>query len=130
MPNGNVASRVLPVRIHEPGISDIRLCESILGGTLRGVDFIYKSAGVNRPLRINEDHPHDNLNKIYYRDQINKLANTIDEIISGIKNKLSKSDPAWSFMEFPAQNINKFDFTDEYSKKVAYFINSRLPSGN
>ena len=42
-------------------ISDIKLCESVLGGVLRGVEFIYKSPGVNRPLRANEDNPHDNL---------------------------------------------------------------------
>ena len=82
---GNVARRVLPVRIHDLENADLRLCEEILDGDLRSVDFIYKSAGVNRPLRANEDHPHDNLNKIYYRDQINKVANAIDEIISSLK---------------------------------------------
>src|SRR5512140_888976 len=67
--NGNVANRILPVRIHELDNADTRLCESLVGGVLRGVDFIYKSAGVNRPLRANEDHPQDNLNRTYYRDQ-------------------------------------------------------------
>jgi tetratricopeptide (TPR) repeat protein len=90
LPNGNVATRVLPVRIHDLDPKDISLCESVLGGPMRGVDFIYKSAGVNRPLRINEDHPQDNQNKTYYRDQINKVANAISDIIHGIK--LSK-DP-------------------------------------
>ncbi len=85
LPNGNVASRVLPVRIHEQDICDIKLCEMAIGGALRGVDFIYRSAGVNRPLRASEDHPHDNLNKIYYRDQINKVANAIDELIGSLK---------------------------------------------
>ena len=85
LPNGNVASRVLPVRIHEQDICDIRLFEMAIGGALRGVDFIYRSAGVNRPLRASEDHPHDNLNKIYYRDQINKVANAIDELIDSLK---------------------------------------------
>jgi hypothetical protein len=61
------------------------LVESYLGN-IRSVDFIYKSAWVNRPLRANEDHPHDNLNKTYYRDQINKVANAIDEILSGVKS--------------------------------------------
>ena len=42
LPNGNVASRVLPVRIHDLDSADIKLCESIIGGVLRGVDFIYK----------------------------------------------------------------------------------------
>jgi len=84
LPNSNVTSRVLPVRIYDLDTNDIKLCESLLGGVLRSVDFIYKSAGVNRPLRVNEDHPSDNLNKTYYRDQINKVANSIKEIITAI----------------------------------------------
>jgi len=87
LPNGNVASRVLPIRIYDLNKADIKLCEEELGGVLRSVDFIYKSAGVNRPLRANEDHPQDNTNKTYYRDQINKVANSINEIISGLKNE-------------------------------------------
>jgi len=102
LPNGNVASRVLPVRIHELDKADTRLCESLLGGVLRGVDFVYKSAGVNRPLRANEDHPQDNLNKSYYRDQVNKVANAIKEIIaamnshdhSGVKETVNQSTEA------------------------------------
>ena len=82
--SGNVAGRVLPVRIHDLDPEDIKLVESHLGN-IRSVDFIYKSAGVNRPLRANEDHPHDNLNRTYYRDQINKVANAIDEILHGLK---------------------------------------------
>jgi TolB-like protein len=84
---GNVASRILPVRIHDLDPDDKILLENELGGTLRGIEFIYKSAGVNRPLRANEDHPQENFNKTYYRDQINKVANAVKEIISSIKNK-------------------------------------------
>jgi len=84
--NGNVASRVLPVLIHDLDISDIRLCESILESVLRGVEFIYRSAGVNRPLRSEEQKPNDNLNHTIYRDQINKVANAINEIVSGLKS--------------------------------------------
>jgi len=87
LPNGNVASRVLPVRIHDLDPDDFKLCESVLGGVLRGVEFIYKEPGVNRPLRANEDHPHDNLNKTYYRDQINKVANAVKEIITALKKQ-------------------------------------------
>ncbi len=87
LPNGNVASRVLPIRIYDLNKTDIKLCEKVLGGVIRSVDFIHKSAGVNRPLRANEDHPQDNTNKTYYRDQINKVANSINEIISGLKNE-------------------------------------------
>jgi TolB-like protein len=87
LPNGNVANRVFPVRIHELDIADIKECESVLGGVLRSVDFIYKSAGVNRPLRSKEEKPQDNLNNTLYRDQINKVANSIKEIISGLKKE-------------------------------------------
>jgi integrase len=50
LPNGNVSSRVLPVRIHDLDASDIKVCESVLGTVLRGVEFIYKEPGVNKPL--------------------------------------------------------------------------------
>ena len=100
LPNGNVSSRVLPIRIHEPDISDIKLCEKELGGALRGVDFIFKSPGVNRPLRANEDNPQDNLNKVYYRDQINKVANAIDVLISSLKRiRNSSSEKNWTLIE-------------------------------
>jgi TolB-like protein len=84
LPNGNVASRVLPIRIHDLDSVDIKAFESVLGGFFRGVEFIYKSIGVNRPLRSNEDRPLDNLNKTTYRDQINKATLAIREIISGL----------------------------------------------
>jgi len=74
LPNGNVASRVLPIRIHDLDNEDIKLCESVLDGALRGVDFIYKEPGVNRPLRSNEDNPHDNLNHTIYRNQSHPLT--------------------------------------------------------
>jgi hypothetical protein len=92
LPNSNVASRVLPIRIHDLDTEDIKLCESVLGGILRGVEFIYKSPGVNRPLRAREDKLHDNMNKTVYRDQINKVANAIKEIVSGIRTGKVISD--------------------------------------
>jgi hypothetical protein len=85
LPSGNVANRVLPIRIHDLDAEDIKLCESTLGGVLRGVEFIFKSPGVNRPLRAREDKLQDNVNKTLYRDQINKVANAIKEIVSGIR---------------------------------------------
>jgi TolB-like protein/Tfp pilus assembly protein PilF len=84
LPNGNVASRVLPVRTHDLDCDDIKLCESIMGGMLRGVDFIYKESGVNRPITL-MDNEEKNLNKTNYRNQINKIANAIKEIIVGLK---------------------------------------------
>ena len=86
LPNGNVASRVLPVRIHDLDNEDVKLIEAVTGGVMRTLDFVFKTAsGVNRPLKVKEDHPGDNLNKTYYQDQINKIALSIKEIIHGIK---------------------------------------------
>ncbi|HEX6891599.1 MAG TPA: tetratricopeptide repeat protein [Chryseolinea sp.] len=83
--NGNVASRILPIRIHDLDLEDRQLLEGELGGVLRGVEFIYKSAGVNRPLRPNDDKA-TNINRTYYRDQTNKVANAVKEIVTGIRN--------------------------------------------
>ena len=59
-----------------------------LGGVLRAIEFIYKEAGVNRPLRP-VDNRNDNQNKTDYRNQVNKIANAIKEIIGGLKNPSS-----------------------------------------
>ncbi len=83
--NGNVANRILPVRIHDLDADDKTLLENEIG-PLRAIDFIFKSSGVNRPLRAMEDHPQDNVNRTFYRDQINKVANAVKEIITAIKN--------------------------------------------
>jgi TolB-like protein/Tfp pilus assembly protein PilF len=85
--NDNVASRILPVKIHDIDPEDKFLLERELGGKLRSIDFIYRSPGVNRPLRPHEDHPGNNLNKTYYRDQINKIANAVKEIITALKRE-------------------------------------------
>ena len=86
MPNGNIASRVIPTKIHEIDKEDVRLLETELSGGLRSIDFIYREDGVNRPLRPVDDEKHGNPLRPMYRNQINKLANTIKEIISGIKH--------------------------------------------
>ena len=89
LPNGNITSRLLPVRINDLNPADIKLCESISGGVFRGIDFIYKEAGVNRPLRSNEENPHDNLNHTNYRNQINKVALAVKDIIEGMREPVS-----------------------------------------
>jgi len=83
--NGNTASRVIPVKIHDIDTEDIKLLESELSGGLRSIDFIYREQGINRPLHPTDDDKHDNPQRPMYRNQINKLANAIKEIISGIK---------------------------------------------
>ena len=87
---GNVASRILPVKIHDLDAEDKILIENELGGVLRFIEFIFKSPGVNRPLKPS-DNPDKNLNGSYYRDQINKTANAVKEIITAIK-KQSRQD--------------------------------------
>ncbi len=89
LPNGNTASRVIPVKIHDLDTDDVRLLESELSGGMRSIDFIYREDGVNRPLRPVDDEKYVSSVKPMYRNQINKLANAVKEIISGIK--LSKS---------------------------------------
>ena len=84
IPDGRILNRVFPVHIHDLENNDIKLCESVLGEAAGGVEFIYKSAEINRPLRQKEDNPGGNLNKTFYRDQINKTALTIKKIIIGM----------------------------------------------
>ena len=91
LPNGNMANRVLPIRIHDLDSEDIKLCESVLGGILRGVEFIYREPGVNRSLTQKDDE-RKNLNGTVYRNQINKVALAIKEIISGLKGEPMKPD--------------------------------------
>jgi TolB-like protein len=82
--SGNVASRILPIKINDLDPEDKTLLENEIGGVLRCIEFIYKASGVNRPLNPS-DNPDKNLNKAYYRDQINKVANAVKEIIHAIK---------------------------------------------
>ena len=107
LPNGNVASRVLPIRIHDLDVADIKECESVSGGALRGIEFIYKEPGVNKPLTSDDDEK-KNLNNTKYRIQINKVANAIKEIISGLK-----AEPALTAKEntttekYPLKDVEK-----------------------
>jgi tetratricopeptide (TPR) repeat protein len=84
LPNGNVASRVIPIQIYDLKSEDKVLVEKELGGFIRAIEFIYKESGVNRPITP-KDSEEKNTNKTNYRNQINKVANAIDEIISGLK---------------------------------------------
>ncbi|MBL7849585.1 MAG: hypothetical protein JNN04_01695 [Cyclobacteriaceae bacterium] len=87
LPNGNAASRMLPVVIHDLPPADRQKFEAQSGSVLRGVDFVFRSAGINRPLNP-ADTRGENLSKTIYRDQVNRTANAIDELVSA----LSKPD--------------------------------------
>ena len=99
LPNGNVASRILPVQIHDLYPEDRATIEKELGGVLRAVEFIYKEPGVNRPLTAADDKD-INLNKTKYRNQINKVAIAIEEVIHGLR----------SIQNAPTKRNLQFDF--------------------
>jgi hypothetical protein len=122
LPNGNVANRVLPVRIHDLDAEDIKLCESSLGGPMRGIEFIYKSPGVNRPLRFREDKLQENINKTIYRDQINKVANSVKEILSGIRTGEDLTEKEQTLRPMPWEENNK-----EKKPEVQDKLTSSLP---
>jgi TolB-like protein len=84
--SGNVASRILPVKIHDLDPEDKTLLENELGGVLRCIEFIYKETGVNRPLKPNDDAK-ENLNKTHYVNQVNKVANAVKEMISALQKQ-------------------------------------------
>lgn len=85
LPNGHALPRILPVKIYAIDVDDVRLLEKELHGDLRSVDFIYREDGVNRPLRPADDELSMSKTGVLYRNQINKLANLVKEVISGIK---------------------------------------------
>ncbi len=91
LPNGNTASRVLPIRIHELDANDKGMIETELQGVLRAIDFTYKAAGINRPLLSKDDEAIKTSGQATYRDQINKTANAISDIIYGIQGKSSNN---------------------------------------
>jgi len=89
--NGNVASRILPIKIHDLDLEDRELLESELKGSLRSIDFRYKAAGVNRPLTAKDDQVRKP-GQVLYSDQINKVANALKEIGTAILKKGTKSE--------------------------------------
>jgi TolB-like protein len=82
--NGNVASRILPVKIHELDADDVGVIETELQNPLRAIDFTFRSAGVNRPLLPRDDETPGE-HQISYRNQINKTANAIKELLTAMK---------------------------------------------
>src|SRR5258706_4950582 len=127
--DGNVTSRILSIKIHDLDLEDKTLLENELGGVFRSIEFIFKSPGVNRPL-TSSDKRDENSNRTFYRDQVNKVANAIKEIISSIKNPGTK----------PARSIHPPSAKVRSSKKtrntlialplivilVGYFLYSKL----
>jgi TolB-like protein len=88
--NGNFADRILPIRIHDLEEADKKSIERLTGSPLRSIDFVYKSSGVNRPLKV-ADEKTENQYHTSYADQVNKVANAIKEIVHALVHKPSAS---------------------------------------
>jgi tetratricopeptide (TPR) repeat protein len=120
--NGNVCSRIIPVKIHDLDASDTELIENEMGCKLRAIEFIYSSAGVNRPLKP-ADNPDKNLNKTFYRDQINKVANAVKDVIYGVhpdpKKRASKSYQTSGTHRYTDVHASTFPEKTVRGKKVA-----------
>jgi TolB-like protein len=121
--SGNVASRIIPIKIHEIDTSDNDVLENELGCRLRSIEFIYKSAGVNRPLKP-LDNPDKNLNKTYYRDQINKVANTIKDVIYGLHSDPNKH-PVKSYQTRGRETVD-YDITQSVKTAGKVFPGKRI----
>lgn len=95
--NDNISNRIIPVKIHDIDATDNTLIEKEIG-QVRSIDFIVKSAGVNRSLTQKDDELRSP-GQILYRDQINKVANTIKDILSRLRgvephsSKISNGQP-------------------------------------
>ena len=126
LPNGNVANRVLPVRIHDLDIADIKECESILGGVLRGVEFIYKEPGVNRSLSP-KDREEKNINNTNYRNQINKVALAVKEIISGLNTEAVQTVSEGNHFRKPSDEVNEGQVKGRQEKTFKSVISKLFP---
>jgi len=115
--NGNVASRILPIRIHDLEPEDVKLFERETGSVLRALDFVFKtSTGVSRSLKVNEDHPNDNLNKTFYSDQINKIALAVKEIILGLKTETATPVKGEIQQKEPSEQVSVEEKKIEHTK--------------
>ncbi len=116
--NGNFASRILPIKIHDIDVEDVKLLEFELAGALRSIDFIYRDSGVNRSLRPVDDELAGGTTRVLYRNQINKLANAIKEIILGIK-AMEKGEPAQKVVhDLTARRIAPNTFTTSLPSSI------------
>jgi predicted ATPase len=132
--NGNVTSRILPVRIHELEAGDISLLEKELGGILRAIDFTFTSPGVNRPLTRTDKHQ-ENSSRTVYRDQINKVANAVKEIVDALKsgtlsalNQSKPKDFLGLYDTIPVPATELFGREREVGELIALLRENRLVS--
>lgn len=129
LPNANSASRILPIKIHDIDMDDVRLLENELSGALRSIDFIYRESGVNRPLRPVDDEISVVGGRILYRNQINKLANAIKEVVQGIKLAERGEAPIVAPHNLTARQIIPTTFTTSLPSSIkVQVIDRQRPS--
>lgn len=127
--NGNFGSRILPVKIHDIDVEDVKLLETELDGVLRSIDFIYRETGVNRPLRPVDDEIGGSATKVLYRNQINKLANAIKEIVLGIKLANRAELPPMPIHDLTARQIVPSTFSTSLPSAIkVQVIDRQRPS--
>lgn len=105
LPSGNVGCRILPLRIHNLDAADVQLLESTMGGPLRTIDFVYQDLGVNRPLRPKDDELPQTSGGLLYRNQINKVANAIKELVAAGKQAAAAAPRLASPAPAPAPRV-------------------------
>ncbi|MFN5168714.1 MAG: tetratricopeptide repeat protein [Cyclobacteriaceae bacterium] len=118
--NGNVAGRVLPVRIHELDTEDAQLLAGALGAPLRAIDFTYRSPGVNRPLRSKDDQPGPG--QPQYRDQINKVANAVKELVQAMRRSEQNSTDATPSSENTMPDARPASFLDQLKSRRVFRV--------
>lgn len=111
LPEERKAHRILPVKIHDIDEHDSLLFEAECQAQPKTIDFIFRAPGVNQPLRSLEDDPKRNLYHTIYRDQINKVANAVKELIYAIQDKPVSLNIA--------ENSEKLYTTDPQKKSLA-----------
>jgi TolB-like protein/Flp pilus assembly protein TadD len=110
--NGNVASRILPIRIHDLDEDDRRTIEREIGSALRAIEFMYREPGVNRPLRPSEDNASKNQTQISYRNQVNKVANAVKDLVYAmLRSTEEKIQPA-------LDNSTQTNIPKKYHKRI------------
>lgn len=129
LPNGNPVSRILPLKIHDIDPEDLVLLEAELSGDLRSIDFIYRGDGINRPLRPADDEFATDSTRIWYRNQINKLANAIKEIINGIKAKEKASKNPESNQDFSLKSVPVKNFITSLPSSIQVQVIDRSRPG-
>jgi TolB-like protein/tetratricopeptide (TPR) repeat protein len=118
--NRNIASRILPIRIHDLDSEDQFILEKELKGKLRSIDFVFKSIGVNRPL-LPDDIRSENKYHHVYRDQINKVANAIGDIISVIRNPSGQNSDAHDISQ-PSSERSKLQIGMKKGMIIAFSL--------